>query len=126
MLRESYKRACDVADRNMMRATNEADRILRTQRWIKIAAWCFAGLIATTSTLPVLATISALRSAGDGGFVELASGSEPATPVYWVGDRIVYLAQENASCFVYAKISDNVIAKKKCPNLVADWIATKK
>jgi hypothetical protein len=78
-----------------------------------------AGLMSLAVALPALATIDAVSAAMQEHYAAIAPNTSPRRPVYWVGDRVVYLTTEGTKCYVHVQIANVEQSKRECPRLIA-------
>lgn len=90
----------------------------RRIRHSRIRYMLFAAYLASASAVPAIATLSAV-SATQGSWLRLESHSAARVPVYWNGDRLVYLTFEPA-CYVHVQIAGVEQARRTCPPLMRE------
>jgi hypothetical protein len=91
--------------------------IRRSKRYI----WMFCSIITVSSVIPMVAKLEATRLSKPAHWIRLDPTSEPRIPVYWVGDRVVYLTVEKG-CSVHMMIGKDEVARTECPDLIEDVV----
>lgn len=103
--------------RNGIKAT-DAVRYLTWRVWeLRARTWLFCAYATMFVAVPALATWKAIEAAKQGHYVAPDAQSPVRVPVYWVGDRVVYITQDG-SCNVNIEIAGALKARHECGTLL--------
>jgi hypothetical protein len=109
--------------------TPQIRQLERIRGYLKVRVWqlratvyIVAAYLVVVSVLPAYANRLALSMADHtSAFVALDANSSPRIPIYWVGDRVVFLTvRPNAGeCLVTVQIDGGVQTVRDCPPLIS-------
>lgn len=93
-------------------------KVLTLQWRIRVFLAVISGYLTAILALPAAATVLAAAATASDAWGPVSADTPARVPVYWVGDRVVYLTTEGGSCFVSVQIAGALQTKRKCPPLV--------